>query len=107
MIRVASTFKTSGVAGAIAHSIRENGEAQIQGIGAGAVNQMMKATIRAKHFLSEEGTDIVFTPDYVEVSIDGEMRTALRLTVTPTADTWGPAANNVAVGGMNPIPADY
>jgi stage V sporulation protein S len=81
IIRVASNSKTSGVAGAIAHSIRENGSTEIQGIGPGAVNQMIKATIMAKRFLSEEGTFIVFTPTFTEVDIDGQVRTAMRLTI--------------------------
>lgn len=80
-IKVAATSRTSRVAGAIAHSIRENGYTQVQGIGAGAVNQMVKATILAKGYLSEEGTTINFTPAFTEVEIDGEERTALCLTV--------------------------
>ncbi len=80
-IKVASTSRTSGVAGAIAHSIRENGFTQVQGIGAGAVNQMIKATIVAKGYLSEEGITIKFTPAFTEVDINGEERTALCLTV--------------------------
>jgi stage V sporulation protein S len=82
MIKVAANSKTAGVAGAIAHSIRENGYTQVQGIGPGAVNQMIKATIIAKRFLSQEGTFIRFTPTYAEVNVDGQERTALRLTIT-------------------------
>jgi len=107
MIRVASNSRTSGVAGAIAHSIRESGEVQIQAIGAGAVNQMIKATIQAKNFLAEEGTGIVFTADYVDVDIDGDMRTALRLTITPSANAWQTAVPQpTAVGALKPISAD-
>jgi len=82
VIRVASNSRVSAVAGAIAHAVRENGGVQAQGIGAGAVNQMVKATITARQFLAEEGCTLTFTPEYVEIDIQGEERTAVRLTIT-------------------------
>ena len=90
MIKVASNSRTSGVAGAIAHSIRENGYTQVQGIGAGAINQMLKATILARDYLAEEGTTIGFIPEFTDVEINGEERTAVCLTITsnlPTGQT--------------------
>lgn len=81
IIRVAARSRTASVAGAIAHSIRENGYTEVQGIGPGAVNQMIKATVVAKGFLAQEGTLIFFTPSFTEVDVDGQERTALRLTV--------------------------
>ncbi|MFO7681534.1 MAG: stage V sporulation protein S [Chloroflexota bacterium] len=82
VIRVASNSRVSAVAGAIAHAIRENGNVQAQGIGAGAINQMVKATITAKQFLAEEGCALTFIPEYVEIDIQGEERTAVRLIIT-------------------------
>ena len=82
VIRVASNSRVSAVAGAFAHAIRENGGVQAQGIGAGAVNQMVKATITAQRFLAEEGRTLVFTPEYVDIDIEGEERTAVRFTIT-------------------------
>ncbi|MFO7679769.1 MAG: stage V sporulation protein S [Chloroflexota bacterium] len=104
IIKVASNSRVSAVAGAIAHAVRENGGAQAQGIGAGAVNQMVKATITAKRFLAEEGSMLTFTPEYVDVDIQGEERTAVRLIITATngdAPVSRPAAGMMAVGAAD------
>ena len=84
VIKVASHSRTSAVAGAIAGVFRETGSAEIQAIGAGAVNQAIKAVAIAKGYLAEEGTTISFSPSFVEVEIDGEVRTAVRLSVEGT-----------------------
>lgn len=81
VIKVASQSRTSLVAGAIAGVYRENGCAEVQAIGAGAVNQAVKAVIIAKGYLAEEEKHIIFTPAFVEVEIDGEVRTAVRLSI--------------------------
>jgi len=81
VIKVASQSRTSLVAGAIAGVYRENGNAEVQAIGAGAVNQAIKAVAIAKGYLAEEGISIVFVPSFVEVEIEGEVRTAVRLSV--------------------------
>jgi len=81
VIKVASKSRTSSVAGAIAGVYRDNGCAEVQAIGAGAVNQAVKAVAIAKGYLAEEGKNIVFTPSFVEVEIDGELRTAVRLSI--------------------------
>ncbi len=81
VIKVAAHSRTSLVAGAIAGVCREKGGAEVQAIGAGAVNQAIKAVIIAKGYLSEEGKTIIFIPSFVELDIDGEVRTGIRLTV--------------------------
>ena len=81
VIKVASHSRTSAVAGAIAGVYRENGCAEVQAIGAGAVNQAIKAVAIAKGYLAEEGKHIIFSPSFVEVEIEGEVRTAVRLSV--------------------------
>jgi stage V sporulation protein S len=81
VIKVASKSRTSLVAGAIAGVYRETGCAEVQAIGAGAVNQAVKAVIIAKGYLAEEGKHIILTPAFVEVEIEGEVRTAVRLSV--------------------------
>lgn len=81
VIKVAARSRTSLVAGAIAGVCRENGGAEVQAIGAGAVNQAIKAVAIAKGYLAAEGKSIVFIPSFVEVEIDGEMRTAVRLSI--------------------------
>ncbi|MFO7680629.1 MAG: stage V sporulation protein S [Chloroflexota bacterium] len=85
MIKVAASSRTALVAGAVAGVYRENGSAEIQAIGAGAVNQAIKAIIIAKGYLAEEGKTIVFIPSFVEVEIDGALRTAVRMSVEPNS----------------------
>ncbi|KAA3663557.1 MAG: stage V sporulation protein S [Chloroflexi bacterium] len=81
VIKVASRSRTALVAGAIAGVCRENGSAEVQAIGAGAVNQAIKAVIIAKGYLREEGKNIVFVPSFVGIEIEGQERTAVRITV--------------------------
>jgi stage V sporulation protein S len=81
IIKVSGTSRTSAVAGAIAGVFRENKRAEIQAIGAGAVNQAVKACVLAKGYLAEDGYDVAFTPEFTDVEIDGNVRTAIKLTV--------------------------
>ncbi len=83
VIKVSAQSRTAAVAGAIAGVMRENNRVEIQAIGAGAVNQSIKAIIIAKGYLAEEGVNIVCSPSFVEVAIDGQERTAIRLLVEP------------------------
>ena len=83
VIKVSARSRTAAVAGAVAGVMREENRAEVQAIGAGAVNQSLKAIIIAKGYLAEEGVDIVCTPSFVEVDIDGQERTAIRILVEP------------------------
>jgi stage V sporulation protein S len=83
VIKVSAESKTSAVAGAIAGVMREHRHAEVQAIGAGAVNQAVKACAIARSFLENDGLNIVCIPSFVEVEIDGKERTALRLVVEP------------------------
>jgi stage V sporulation protein S len=83
VIKVSTESRTSAVAGAIAGMIREQKHAEVQAIGAGAVNQAVKACAIARSYLERDGLDIVCIPSFVEVVIDGKERTALRLVVEP------------------------
>lgn len=83
MIRVSARSKSTAVAGAIAGFVRDSGGAQVQAIGAGAVNQAVKAAIIARTFLSEDGFNIVIVPTFANVRIDGLERTAIRFSVEP------------------------
>jgi len=83
VIKVSAESRTSAVAGAIAGVIRERGRAEVQAIGAGAVNQAIKATAIARGYLHEEGIEIVCLPEFVTVDIEGKERTAIKLTVEP------------------------
>lgn len=81
VLKVSTRSRPSAVAGAIAGVIRENGMAEVQSIGAGATNQAIKAVAIARSYLSEEGIDIVCVPSFIDVAIDEEERTAIRLLI--------------------------
>jgi stage V sporulation protein S len=83
IIKVKATSRTAAVAGAIAGVIREKHHAEVQAIGAGAVNQAVKALVLAKGYLGEENVNIVCAPEFVDVDIDGKVRTAIKLVVEP------------------------
>lgn len=78
VIKVSTKSRTSAVAGAIAGVFRTHHEAIIQAIGAGAVNQMVKSLVLARNYLASDGLEVVFTPEFIEVEIDGKTRTAIR-----------------------------
>lgn len=83
VIKVSSQSRTSAVAGAIAGVVREHRRAEVQAIGAGAVNQAVKAVAIARGYLQEDGLDVICLPEFTSVEIDGKERTALRLVVEP------------------------
>jgi stage V sporulation protein S len=83
VIKVSTGSRSTSVAGAIAGVVREQGRAEVQAIGAGAVNQMIKAVAIARGYLALDGIDVVCIPAFSEVSIDDKERTAIRVVVEP------------------------
>jgi len=83
IIRVATRSRSTSVAGAIAGVVREYGRAEVQAIGAGAVNQAVKAVTIARGYLTLDGIDVVCIPVFTEVQIGDQERTAVRLVVEP------------------------
>lgn len=83
IIKVSSSSRTSAVAGAVAGVIREHNRAEVQAIGAGAVNQAVKAVAIARGYLQEDGLDVICIPEFTTVDIEGKERTAIRLVVEP------------------------
>jgi stage V sporulation protein S len=81
IIKVSGTSRTSAVAGAIAGVVRENKHAEVQAIGASAINQAVKAMALAKGYLTNDGMDIVFIPEFVDVQIEDKIRTAIKFVV--------------------------
>lgn len=81
IIKVSSHSGVSAAAGAIAGCMRENGEAEVQVVGAGALNQAVKAIIIARGFLSPEGIDLCVVPSFCEITINDQERTAIRLNI--------------------------
>ncbi len=85
IIKVSAKSRSTAVAGAIAAVIREHRYAEVQAIGAGAVNQAVKALAIARGYLTGDEIDIVCTPYFTEVDIEGQERTAVRFIVEPRA----------------------
>ncbi|MGD8599308.1 MAG: stage V sporulation protein S [Anaerolineae bacterium] len=83
IIRVAAQSRSTAVAGAIAGVVREQGRAEVQAIGAGAVNQAVMAAAIARGFLTLDGIDVICIPSFADVEIGGQERTAIRITVEP------------------------
>jgi stage V sporulation protein S len=81
VIKVSANSRTSAVAGAIAGVIRENKHAEVQAIGAGAVNQAVKALVLATGYLKEDGIQVVCIPEFADVTIDEKVRTAIKLVI--------------------------
>ena len=81
VVRVAANSRSTAVAGAIAGIVREQGNVDVQAIGAGAVNQAVKAIAIARGYLELDNITIYCVPTFSEVMIDGKERTAVRLSV--------------------------
>ncbi len=82
-LKVSAKSNPNSVAGALAGAIRERGKAELQAIGAGAINQAVKAIAIARGFVAPSGVDLVCVPAFVDIEIDGETRTAIKLLVGP------------------------
>jgi stage V sporulation protein S len=83
MIKVSATSRTSAVAGAIAGVVREHHRAEVQAIGAGAVNQAIKALVLATGYLKGDGINVTCVPEFADVTIEDKIRTAIKLVVEP------------------------
>jgi len=83
ILKVSSKSNPNSVAGALANVLRERGKAEIQAIGAGALNQSVKAVAIARGFVAPSGVDLVCIPAFTDIKIDNEERTAIKLIVEP------------------------
>ncbi|MBC7254866.1 MAG: stage V sporulation protein S [Chloroflexi bacterium] len=83
VLKVSARSRSTAVAGAIAGVIREKGRAEVQAIGAGAVNQAAKAIAIARSYLALDGIDIICIPAFTDVKIDDQERTAIKWIVEP------------------------
>jgi stage V sporulation protein S len=83
VIKVSANSRTSAVAGAIAGVIREHHRAEVQAIGAGAVNQAIKALVLATGYLRNDGIDVAMVPEFADVTIDDKVRTAIKFVIEP------------------------
>lgn len=83
VLKVSTKSNPNSVAGALAAIIKEKNIAEIQAVGAGAINQAVKAIAIARGFVAPSGKDIVCIPAFTDIEIDGEERTAIKLIVQP------------------------
>ena len=85
VLKVSSKSSPHSVAGAVAGVVRQGHVAEVQVVGAGALNQAIKAVAIARGFVESAGFDLVCTPSFTEVAIDGVSRTAIRLVIEDRA----------------------
>jgi stage V sporulation protein S len=81
VLKVSATSKPVAVAGAIAGVVRQQSRVELQAIGAGAINQAIKAIAISRGYVAPGGLDLVCIPSFIDISIDGEERTGIRLIV--------------------------
>ena len=81
VLKVSATSKPVAVAGAIAGVVRAQQKVEVQAIGAGAINQAVKAIAISRGYVAPGGLDLVCIPSFIDISIDGEERTGIRLIV--------------------------
>lgn len=81
VLKVSAQSKPKSVAGALAAVLRENSTAEVQAVGAGAVNQAVKAIAITRGFVAPNGIDLVVVPAFSEITIEGEERTAIKFIV--------------------------
>ena len=81
VLKVSSKSSPNAVAGAMASVLRQSGAVEVQVVGAGALNQAVKAMAIARGFVISSGIDLICVPNFADIEIDGQSRTALRLLV--------------------------
>ena len=82
-LKVGTKSNPNSVAGALANVFREKGTVEVQAIGAGALNQAIKAIAIARGFVAPSGMDLVCVPAFTDIDIDGEQKTAIKLIIEP------------------------
>ena len=106
VLKVSSKSNPNSVAGALAGVIRSNGSVEIQVVGAGALNQAIKAVAIARGYMATSGQDLMCRPTFADIRIDGESRTAIRLQIEACAARPGspaPVAATSANGHAAPV----
>lgn len=81
VLKVSGKSSPNSVAGAMAGVIRQEGAVEVHVVGAGALNQAIKAIAIARGYVGPAGIDLVCVPTFADIEIDGERRTAIRLTI--------------------------
>ncbi len=97
VLKVSSRSNPNSVAGALAGVLRQSGAVEVQVVGAGALNQAIKAVAIARGFVAPSNIDLVCIPTFADIEIDGEGRTAIRLAVEDRSRR-KPLENGTGVG---------
>ena len=98
-LKVSTKSNPNSVAGAMAGAVRQAGVVEVQVVGAGALNQAIKAVAIARGYVAPAGIDLVCIPTFADIVIDGERRTAIRLSIEDRARVSGsPLANGDGAG---------
>ena len=106
MIKVSANSRTSAVAGAIAGVVREHHRAEVQAIGAGAINQAVKALVLATGYLKADGIFVSCVPEFADVTIEDKVRTAIKLVIEPSADSNFSSVSSSVRSGSMPVSAN-
>jgi stage V sporulation protein S len=99
-LKVSSRSNPNSVAGAMAGVVRQSGVVEVQVVGAGALNQAIKAAAIARGSVAPSGIDLVCVPTFADIDIDGERRTAIRLTIEDRARR---TEADIAAGGADHV----
>lgn len=83
LLKISAKSSPNSVAGAIAGLIKEQGKAEMQAVGAGAINQAVKAVAIARGFVAPTGVELVCSPAFTDIKINNEDKTAIRFLVEP------------------------
>jgi stage V sporulation protein S len=106
VLKVSSKSNPNSVAGAMAGVVRQSGSVEVQVVGAGALNQAIKAVAIARGYIAPSGTDLTCVPTFADIEIDGQSRTAIRLLVEcRPCKVDSPAASDSPVAGRTPAAA--
>ena len=102
-LKVSSNSSPASVAGAIAGMVKDGVPVNLQCVGAGAVNQAIKAIAIARGFLIPMGLDISCAPVFSDILINGESRTAIRLSIYVHHLSVSSVDPDASIGGMREV----
>ena len=104
-LKVSTRSNPNSVAGAMAGVVRAHGAVEVQVVGAGALNQAIKAVAIACGYVAGSGIELVCIPEFADITIDGERRTAIRLRIEDRSRA-GRAGEATDVAAGSNVPAD-
>lgn len=104
-LKVSTKSNPNSVAGAMAGVVRSQGAVEVQVVGAGALNQAIKAVAIARGYVAGGGIDLVCVPEFADITINGERRTAIRLRIEDRARAGASLAEVIDLGDPHTEPA--